>query len=214
MIFIPIGILLYLAIKYGSDLNMVNKGLAISSTGYDYLAFGLDKRDLSNLLSGAQKINNDFFIIENMPIRLSELGLCILGFKDVAGIPSNHLNYLGGLASFYGLGESWNGMLCINNIEDKRNMFAARMIYDEFIKHGLFEIDKSDGAISFIKRNCVILCNEIHSEFLFSDIPVVNIVDLKGLQDKIFGSKKFIFAKYNALLMLYLQNGHIKVMNC
>jgi len=213
MLFIPAGILLCLIIKYGSDLNVLNKGLSISSIGYDNYESELDRDRLELALIEAQKTNNYVFVIADTPIRLSEFGSGLLGFKDDSKIPPNHLNYLSGLTSFYELCLVSCEMLYMDQKRNGREAFAVRAAYDEFIRYGIFELNKPDIS-DFNSKNNIVSCNQVNSKFLFNRIPPASIINFNGFQFRILENRRLIFAKYNALFFLCLFNRKIKVINC
>lgn len=210
MLFIPVGIILYLAIKYGSDLNVLNRGLTISGTEYENSSFGYDKGKLRQLFGLAQKINDDTFMIAHMPIRLEEFKFGRLWLGDATKIPSNHLDYLGGLMGFYGFGDFHNRLLYVNDEKNKHWAFEARVAYDQFIKSGFFELDKSDNVASFINKNHIVSCRDISSKFS----TMLNVINLNDFQCKLFKNKCNVFSKYNSLFPLYMRWSRVKVINC
>lgn len=215
MLFIPVGILLYLAIKYSSDFNALNKWVIINSAECRYPAHRISRDSLSSALDKTQNVNDSEFIIKHMPIRLSELRFSSLRADNSTALSPNHLNYLTALVDAYGLAKTHGDMLYIGHEKSASTAFAAREAYDEFIKYGLFDINKTDSISGFVSRNCIVASKDINSKCLCDkDMPLANVINFNGFQCRIFERRKSLFAKYNSLLLLSTVCGHVKVVNC
>lgn len=195
----------YLLIKFGSDFSVSNKGLIINSE-IDDAKLRHNSNNLRNLLDIVQQSNDNVFIIKGLPVNLNELA------SSTGDIDKY---YLRSIIDFNSIATTHNDMLCIKNEKSIYDSFAARMVYDEFVKHGNFEV-RSGSYAKLFKINRLVKTSELNSLFLYrrKKYSAINIVNFNSLQCRIFETKKHIFSKGNALQLLLSLEGFIRVMNC
>jgi hypothetical protein len=205
---LPLGIGIYLLIKFISDSSASNKNLIMNiSENWDDKA-PISLNEFRDKLALFEEVNNNRFIIKETA----------LNFKDIVEFEKGSVdkefkviekNYLMSLLYFYGLGYVYGDMVYLGN-RNQRNGFAGRVAYDLSIRYGTFNLDKKESADSFIRRNNIVFLEGLSLNKLVGNFSLF----LTTSQKKKLEIIKLIPSKNNAVLMLKLSNHLIRVICC
>lgn len=208
LVLIPLGLVFYLLIKFGSDISISNKALMINSSDYANTEESLIKfGGWVDAIRDTQRKNDNVFMLKGLPIEINELGL------ESAAL--YHGRYLGILLGSNGVIRVHNGMLLVDGGKDCYRDFAARKAYDRFITCGDFSLKGSDSMVGFLGRNNIVATRDINIGCLNRKAPKsINLFSFNKIQGRILENRKHLFAEGNGLLLFLSVNGAIKVVYC
>ncbi len=217
LLLLPIGVSLYLAIKFGSDFSILNKSLVVSSHDLHSIENSrLNEETVLEAINEAVKKNDNIFMIKGLPIKSGELAIGVQTYDKEMKFAASHKVYLESFINFYGMAKLHDGMLGVEKGYKIREALAARKAYDEFAKHGTFNVDGSDSIDTFLRKNNIKTDMNFDMNFFYgtNEQDTVNIVVFGIAQNKLFEGKKRIFSKGNALLLFNSEKFYLNVINC
>jgi len=216
IILVPIGLCIYLFIKFSSDFHVENKGFVINSFDNDFDRELISKDFLINAVHKAQKLNDINFMFSGLPVMLCDIG----SIKNISRTKcEEHIvihDYLNSLLYFYNMGFTNNCIILEKDRSDNFNIFISRLLYNEFIEHGDILIKNDNNIEKLINRNKVISSRNI----VIKDISITRklsttkIVTLNLFQHRIFENRKCLPKKGNAIMFFCCLDKLIKVIDC
>lgn len=215
IILLPIGLCIYLVIKFGSDFHMSNKGFTINSFDNNYNRELLSNEFLVNVVHEAQKLNDINLMFSSLPVMTYEIN-----FIKISNRKSKEQNvrydYISTLLYFYEFGFTNKGIILEKHVEDRFNVFAARLLYNEYIEHGNIQVNNCNNIAKLINSNRIIPSSNISIKEIETKIrkSVIKVVNLNLSNHKIFENRMNLTKKGNAVIFLYQLNGLIKVIDC
>lgn len=200
---IPLGIVLYLAIRFGSDFSISHRPVAINNENTSSIIEQVDAKDLLGPIWSARTKNDRTFILKGLPLRIVELaqGKAMLAYYKCL-LSCNNIMVHGDMLSF--------GDDCTYS------NFAARKVYDEFIEDGSGILKKSDDTARFLERNHIIafdnLC--IGSLRRRSRKNSARVFVFGFGQKRKLDSSQLLFSPGNGIIAFLLANNLAVVENC
>lgn len=200
LVFLVVGVLLYLLIRFGSDITASNKRLVVRSG--DSSASGKAGESTAYLISLVQKvreIEDNTLMVKGLPIRLSELEMICAG--ATFGLENTNIIH--------------NGMLYTGSTKEPYIEFGARMTYDEFVEHGNFTVRKNDSFSRLLGRNHIVAGIDLALAIMAKNSNnVASVLNFNKEQELILEARKRLFLQGNALLLFLSINGFVRVMTC
>ncbi len=216
---IPAGIGLFVLIKFCSDSGASNRAISIS--GDDHAQASINRIGPEALLSAIDatcKKNDVCFIIKGLPVREEEVAL--QAFRTPASrsmtFSANEKSGLKGYIELNGLAWMCGDMFCANSLDDYRNLFAARMTYDIFIKEGAFRIGKKRDIAHFLNENSIITSEGLdYGRLSKSEYnKPLTVFRLCPRERKAMSAAELICSKGNSLLLMLSASGLVRVLDC
>lgn len=198
LVLIPMGVLVLLFMKFGSDLSFSNRRLLIYSN--DNIGIGLYVTE-SNLIDEISKTcakNDKTFILEKMSPNINEL--------EIMKVTRTKSEFLGPILELYDLGINYNGLLSLNGHEEfNRNNLIGRVAYEKFIENGNFKINKNNSIDEFLRLN------QIGTSSILIP-PFTGKYKIIDIYPKILDRIQYLPFVNNALILLLSSTGFIEVM--
>lgn len=199
LLLIPIGILVLVFAKFGSDLSFSNRKVVVNSNDTPEIRPYVTELVLRAEIGKIGIKNDEIFIFKNMPINVNELGLLnLLKAKS---------EFLGPILELYKLGIVHNGFL-LEEVDGKVNYknLIGRLAYEKFIENWDFKINAGGRIDRFLKTNRIGTCSILLPPFTGK----YKIVDIDR---RTFDHVRYLPFVNNALILFLSLTEFIKVIN-
>ncbi len=214
---IPAGMMVCLLIKFGSDSNMSRKSIVINCEIYPDKS--KRKIGISELLSAIYAElgkNNTCFMIRDLPIRFCEIELGRRGSNVRGANFISEMNIVKNYIELNSLAKVCGDMLCMDELDDYGNVFAARFVYDILIREGSFGISNRRNIDHLLNKNRVTTVDVLSREKLSDGMPgkPLTIVSFGEAKRKKINVAELIFSSGNSLLLGFSASGLMRVVDC